>query len=142
MISKRMQETAITTACSACRRTSVDVGQEVSALFEFVERLLPVSRILADVSLHVMAVTLNLWLAYDTISKDINGKNMILLCVLKVCCRVVVKYSRQCNVKKWYCNFLVERKKEKSHESLVTASLSFSLSLSRTKFLWIIKPLR
>lgn len=113
MISKQMQETAITTACSACRRTSVDVGQEVSALFEFVERLLPVSRILADVSLHVMAVTLNLWLAYDTISKDINGKNMILLCVLKVCCRVVVKYSRQCNVKKWYCNFLAERERKR-----------------------------
>ena len=132
MISKRMQETAITTACSACRRTSVDVGQEVSALFEFVERLLPVSRILADVSLHVMAVTLNLWLAYDTISKDINGKNMILLCVLKVCCRVVVKYSRQCNVKKWYCNFLVEREREraKSRKSRDRLSIFLSLSLS------------
>lgn len=84
MISKRMQETAITTACSACR---VDVGQEVSALFEFVERLLLVSRILADVSLYVMAVTLNLWLVCD--SKDINEENMIL--TLKVCYRVVVK---------------------------------------------------
>lgn len=84
MISKRMQETAITTACSAYR---VDVGQEVSALFEFVERLLLVSRILADVSLYVMAVTLNLWLVCD--SKDINEEKMIL--TLKVCYRVVVK---------------------------------------------------
>lgn len=84
MISKRMQETAITTACSACR---VDVGQEVSALFEFVERLLLVFRILADVSLYVMAVTLNLWLVCD--SKDINEEKMIL--TLKVCYRVVVK---------------------------------------------------